>query len=901
VSLCALLAGVLAFSTTPALAAAAPKVEEQFATEVASTSATLHATVNPQGAETSYAFEYAPSGGTFKPVPEPEGHGVIPEGVTGIPVSVHVQHGLAANTSYQFRVTVSNSAQKEVTGEAVSFTTQTVGEFALPDGRQWEMVSPPQKQGALFEANMSSEVDLRNGGLVVGPQTDVQASADGSAIADLANQPTEAEPQGYGAPHVSVLSTRGASGWSSQVIAPPRAESATVSEGGAEYRLFSQDLSRAVVQPFGNFDPLLSPEATESTAYLRTDYLNGNPGEHCQTSCFRPLVTAANDTAVPFQPFGEQYQGGCFHVICGPYFVAATPDLSHVVLRSTVPLTSTVIGGEGRYEWSAGRLQLLSLLPGNKPGSLELGGETFFAHGAVNARHAISNDGGRVVMQSPLQAQSSGLYLRDVAKAETVQLDVPQGAGTEPSRIVKYMTASTDGSRILFLDSGRLTSDSGAEPIEPRRFDLYECHIVEVEGKLRCDLADLTPKTGSESADVKMVLGSSDDGSYVYFLAGGALAPGAVQHQCVVPGGGGFTPCNLYVRHEGVTRFLADLSAEDSIDDLNRSVPAAIPVRVSSNGRWLAFMSNRGLTGYDTRDAASGRPDREVYLYDASSNRLVCASCNPTGARPVGLETPLEGGLAAVVPIWDEFGTGEAVYQPRFLSDSGRLFFDSKDALVPRDVNGVMDVYQYEPEGVPAGEHACTSASGSGSVVFKPARAFEVEGRRSEEGAGCVGLISSGTSREEASFLDASESGGDVFFLTTAKLAPQDFDTAHDVYDAHECTAASPCLPASAVAPPPCDTEASCKAAPSPQPDIFGSPASATFSGPGNVTQQPSPSSNGKTAGQIRAGKLAKALGLCRRKKNRHRRVVCERQAHKAYSAGNTSRARKATNNRRAK
>ena len=48
-------------------------------------------------------------------------------------------------------------------------------------------------------------------------------------------------------------------------------------------------------------------------------------------------------------------------------------------------------------------------------------------------------------------------------------------------------------------------------------------------------------------------------------------------------------------------------------------------------------MSERSLTGYDNRDANSGVPDEEVFLYDADTGRLVCASCNPTGARPVGL------------------------------------------------------------------------------------------------------------------------------------------------------------------------------------------------------------------------------------------------------------------------
>ena len=32
---------------------------------------------------------------------------------------------------------------------------------------------------------------------------------------------------------------------------------------------------------------------------------------------------------------------------------------------------------------------------------------------------------------------------------------------------------------------------------------------------------------------------------------------------------------------------------------------------------YLAFMSDRSLTGYDNTDAVSGQPDEEVYLYDA--------------------------------------------------------------------------------------------------------------------------------------------------------------------------------------------------------------------------------------------------------------------------------------------
>ena len=221
-------------------------------------------------------------------------------------------------------------------------------------------------------------------------------------------------------------------------------------------------------------------------------------------------------------------------------------------------------------------------------------------------------------------------------------------------------------------------------------------------------------------------------------------------------------------------------------------------------------------------------------------------------------------------------GVAAALYQSRFLSDSGRLFFDSRDGFVPKDVNGQEDVYEFEPEGVPesAPESArCRPAAASGSEVFKPERSAEVEGRSVEEGAGCVGLISSGASAQESAFLDASETGGDVFFLTTAKLAAQDFDDAYDVYDAQECTTLAPCLPAPTAAPPACATEASCKPAPSPQPSLYGLPASATFSSAGNLVSPPPP---GKPAVKQKTVKCKKGFvknrkGKCVRKKSKKR------------------------------
>jgi len=221
---------------------------------------------------------------------------------------------------------------------------------------------------------------------------------------------------------------------------------------------------------------------------------------------------------------------------------------------------------------------------------------------------------------------------------------------------------------------------------------------------------------------------------------------------------------------------------------------------------------------------------------------------------------------------------------------------NSSDALVPKDVNGTWDVYEYEPEGV-GSEHApCGPAAASGSEALKPQRLVELEGREVTEGAGCVALISSGESAQESGFFEASESGSDVFFLTTSRLAPQDVDNGYDIYDAQECTAAVPCLPLPASPPPPCDTEASCKPAPSPQPQTFGPSGSATFSGPGNPAPAAAASPPPRRT-ETRAQKLARALKACHKHKSRSTRLRCEKAAHKSYGAKKS--ARRAGNDRR--
>jgi hypothetical protein len=857
---------------------AQPTIEAEGVSQLSSDSASFDATIDPHGAATEYRFEYGPCTTSTDCASSPYIH-AVPAPDASLEAEDFIAHntgplrvtGLTVGAPYHFRVVTHNS-HGELVGAERTFSTQPLGsEFQLPDGRVWELISPPAKQGASISQIGSAGV--------------VKAAADGTAITYLASGPTEAEVAGSSGP-TQVLSTRG-NKWSSRDLTIAHVRATGIEGAPPEYQFFSEDLTSTFVQPLGVFDPAVAPlEASEQTPYLQST-------SSCTGSCFHPLVTGRGEFAdVPAgTSFGEERpceeQLGGSRTVCGPTFWEATPNGQHAVLSSAAPLT-TGAGPNDLYEWTGGALSLVSVLPPNEQGEElpvaggnppQLGANFGTTEPGAWARRAISADGSRVMWE-----WEHRLYLRDLAERQSLQIDAAEPSCLAEERCASggghFQIASVDGSRVYFTDERRLTSDAGAAENKP---DLYECLITEAAGKLVCDLTDLTPSASGESMSVQGdVLGASEDGSTVYFVADGVIdgAPNASQGRCInanAPNPPGAT-CNLYVRHLGrPIQLVAVLAGEDK--PIWSAGPPQRLARVAPNGQWLAFMSLRSLTGYDNRDAISGHPDAEAYLYDADAARLLCASCDPTGARPAGIEyRKLETGRSDVLPPGSEeldatawtaallphataSGRGRvSSYQSRYLSDSGRLFFNSADALVPQDVNGTGDVYEFEPSGV----GGCTTNS----------RQF------AERSGGCIGLISAGTSSRASSFLDASESGGDVFFLTTEKLKPEDVDILADVYDAHECTAASPCGAPPAATPPVCVTEASCKAPPTLQPGIFGAPSSATFSGPGNLIAAPA---RPKSAAQVRAERLSKALRACKKDRRKLRRLACERQARRRY------------------
>ncbi len=837
--------------------------------DVTSSSATLLDTVDANGADTHYYVQFGSSEayGSFAPVPAP---GVdIGSSAGAQHLSVHLE-GLEAVADYHYRFVAVQDGESFAEPDRVFRTQSLQLTGALPDGRAWELVSPADKRGAVLELTE------------VGGQ--IQAASDGSGITYVGEGPSVDPDAGGKSTYSQFLSRRVGGVWNTTDLTLPGRvlengePGETIFKIGFNYRLFSSDLSGAAVEPQAAGTPLLSPEASTRTLYLRSN-ING---------VFTPLVTPSdvpeNTTIEEENFFGANPDDWQMH------FLAGTPDLSHVVFESPKALTSEAIDEEtikgdverhestyhpthrNLYEWSGQGLRLINILP--PPGnevvhgrdssvpSATLAGVSVAGGGgeglpAGNAQRSVSVDGRRVAWSwgepyTPSDlTRYRGLYVRDMVEERTVRVGGPAAV---------YQTMNSDGSKIFFVEGG----------------DLY---VYDWDTGVQ---TDLTAEHGVDESDAgvqQVVSGVSEDGAYVYFVATGVLAEGGVSGEY-----------NLYLLHDTgagwSTVRVSTLAAEDLQSWYGEwfTAPylAAVSSRVSPDGRYFAFMSQRSLTGYDNVDAVSGARDEEVFLYDAQGGgRLVCASCDPTGARPTGIfdgngARPLvdreqfwsgvrasssypavDHWLAGSVPGWDNLDNVPATYQPRYLSDSGRLFFDSPVGLVAQDTNGLEDVYQYEPAGV--GD--CTSV-GVGFVA------------RSQ---GCVGLLSSGTSSAESAFYDASESGGDVFFTTTSKLVSNDFDKGYDVYDAHLCTAGVPCVSAP-VAVPPCVSGDSCKAAASAQPQIFGPAPSATFSGAGNVVSTPVRSST-----LTNAKRLARALRTCRRSEKGPRRKVCERRARKRY------------------
>jgi hypothetical protein len=242
-------------------------------------------------------------------------------------------------------------------------------------------------------------------------------------------------------------------------------------------------------------------------------------------------------------------------------------------------------------------------------------------------------------------------------------------------------------------------------------------------------------------------------------------------------------------------------------------------VRFSANGGAILFRSDAAIPGGFKNSGGFN----QIYRYELSADVLDCVSCPsqgaPNGDARISYDDRQVNGLNRPGTTIDTRGMS---------SDGARVFFDTPAALVPQDVNGTRDVYEWQN--------------------------------------GTVYLISLGSGPEESYYLDNDRSGENVFLATINGLVPGDTDEVFDVYDAR--------IPRSGDNPPPpvvpCKGSV-CQGPPS-VPQLLGAPASETFSGAGNVTPP--------------AEAVVKAKPKKKHKAKRHRRKKARGGARGASRSG---------------
>ncbi len=844
----------------------APKVESASSSNETATAATLEASIDPSGFATTYRFEYGTSTVYGSSVPVPDGS--IGAGTGAVAVSEAIS-GLSANVTYHWRVIATSEAGTTTTPDH-TFVYDTSGS-TLPDGRAYEMVTPPYKNGALLGGSQVFKIAntfAEDGTRMI--RTTVQCFTGAQSCSGQRNGL-------LGTPYSF---ERTPAGWVSTALAPPATQFEEVGAWGADA---SNDLSL--------FGAPTGPEGQEVLYERRPDGSLAEIGPVTEPG--RQLIDIAHQ---------------------------ATPDLSHLVfelandykwsfdategsnafslyeysgLGNSTPALVGVSGGRG----STSLISRCGSVYGSEAPYTSADGESVSENGETVFFTAAQCTGGSGVNQA-IPVPAATLYAR-IGGAETVKISEPfapdcKQTGCQKSKPAAgvFQGASRDGTRAFFTSTQRLT-DQASEGEE----NLYEAELGRNETSGATEVKHLIAISAGDSSGegprVQGMMAVAPDGSHIYFVAQGVLS-GEERAGCKarfeaagVPEEGRCLPSNgannLYVYRrdagypEGHVAFVATLSSlpeeyEQRIKgDASQWNQGDGVANVTPEGRYIVFTSDASLTPDDT----SVNQAQQVFRYDDQSGALTRLS--------FGVDGYDDNGNAGVADarIAPPGGSGNLIGPPRsdptMANDGAYVFFQSPVALTPRALNDVrissgaselefaQNVYEWEAQG--AG--SCTQAGG------------------------CVQLISDGhdTAVENTScspatnsavcLIGADVSGRNVFFTSTDQLVRSDTDTQLDVYDARICGEEG-CIQPAPQPPPPCLGEA-CHGTPAAIPAVPGVP-SVSFDGAVNLSPPPLMSA-GTPKAPTRAQKLAKALKACHAKRNRRGRSACERAARRAYGA----------------
>ncbi len=365
--------------------------------DLGASSGDLTAQIDPNGADTTYRFEYGTSTSYGTSVPVPDGD--IAASHSEQTVTVHLT-GLLANTLYHFRVVAQNSVGV-TTGVDQTFLYTSPG--GLPDGRVYEQVSPADKDFT----DALGYLDL------------VQASPSGDGVTYYSTTPFPGVSGASTFP--TYLSTRGGDGWLTQGLLPETDPGSIAHVVG-----LTEDLSETIV---GTEEPALAAGATPGVVNY---YIGDNA-----TGAYRLLAHGPGEFS----------------------FAGASADGSQILFEDTaeelVPGVRDEHGVPYLYEWDNGLTTPVGVLPG---GSAPAGGAAAGPGGPLIEQEQgsgnIGGAAGRFYTQDTISGDGSRVFFSDAGTGR-IYVREPQAGKTVPvSAGEAYWRAATPDGRFVFYTEG---------------------------------------------------------------------------------------------------------------------------------------------------------------------------------------------------------------------------------------------------------------------------------------------------------------------------------------------------------------------------------------------------------------------------------------------------------------
>lgn len=761
------------------------------ASNVTGESATLNGFIDPQGVELEFcSFEYGETETYGTTIPCAESPAEIGSG-SGV-VEVHADvSGLELATTYHFRLVARNSKGTTRGGDS-SFATlgprvsgEAVSEIGDSSAKLEGLVNP-RGEATTYHFQYVSDAGFQESGYAGAISVPTGGASAGAGSADV---PVAQQLSGLGPGttyHFRLLATN--SGGTAE--GPDRTFTTFVPgkpglPDGRAYELVSpRDTNGAFLGALSgdrdNFDTYLGSPSGESVIFYTQGTLPGMEGNGTIDS-YEATRGPGGWTTQSTGPRGSE--------AVAPAAGGTSPDHRYSFWNSGRNGGSLDLGNGADYL--------------RKPdGSFELIGRGSLGDDPHAEGRWITAGGTHVVFTTEAGISVQLEPNAPVAGIETIYDRSPGGpthvvsllpGDVTPTENSHYLGTAEDGSAVVFEvggtmyerrnDSSTVEVASGGAGYAGLSSNGDTVFYTQAGNVFAFDAGTKTV-TPIGSGGASKVVSVSADGSHVYFespqqLDGVKGKPGAP---------------NLYVWDGTTLRFIAVLEPSDfeglvnlgswqeAIGPVQNNLTgrAEDPSRTTPDGSVLVFQSHGVSTHpYDSEG------HWEIYRYDAGTGQIDCISCSPTGSG-AGSNAELEStGLTTANPPTN------AVSRIRNVTDDGRtVFFQTGDALVLGDTDGVGDVYEWK------------------------------EGK--------VSLISSGRSSNANFLVGMTADGHDVFFKTGDALVPEDeTGGSGSIYDAR-VGGGFPFGEAS----PPC-SEGSCQG-PGSSPPGLPPASSAEFYGPPN-------------------------------------------------------------------